>query len=231
MDSKDIKTMADAEEKHWWYSERRYLLKKFIENFEITGNAADVGAAGGGNTQVILDMGLNAIAVEPDDVGVKFCIEKGIKVIKASANSLPLSDESQDLVVLMDVLEHLKDDTKALIEIRRILKPNGYLFITIPMHMKLWSKHDLKAMHYRRYEKQQVINMLELSNYSVISFSFWNVIFYPIVRMRRNRVECDEIAYPGNFLNRLLKVGIMLERYLPLKKLTGVSGIVVAQAV
>jgi ubiquinone/menaquinone biosynthesis C-methylase UbiE len=131
----------------------------------------------------------------------------------------------------MDVLEHLEDDTKALFEIRRVLKPNGYLFITIPMHMKLWSKHDLKAMHYRRYEKQQLINMLEQCNYSVISFSFWNVIFYPIVRMRRNRAECEEIVYPGNFLNSLLKVGIALERYLPLKRVIGVSGIVVARAV
>jgi ubiquinone/menaquinone biosynthesis C-methylase UbiE len=45
---------------------------------------------------------------------------------------LPYQDEEFDKVILSEVLEHLPDDVNALTEVKRVLKPGGILFITVP---------------------------------------------------------------------------------------------------
>ncbi|WP_219339831.1 class I SAM-dependent methyltransferase [Luteimonas salinisoli] len=65
----------------------------------------------------------------------------------ADAASLPFPDASFDTVLLLEVLEHLRDPSGALAEIARVLKPRGQLFLTLPF---LYPVHD--APHdYQRY--------------------------------------------------------------------------------
>lgn len=52
---------------------------------------------------------------------------------KADITRLPFDDESYDFVFASHVLEHIKDDQKALEEIRRILKPNGIAVLPVPL--------------------------------------------------------------------------------------------------
>ncbi len=58
-----------------------------------------------------------------------------------------------DLLVAMDVLEHLEMDGKALEEWSRWVRPGGLVFITVPAFSGLWSRHDEKLGHYRRYTR------------------------------------------------------------------------------
>ena len=55
------------------------------------------------------------------------------------------------LVISMDVLEHIHDDTAALKEWITMLAPNGIVFITVPAFTWLWSRHDVILGHKRRY--------------------------------------------------------------------------------
>ena len=47
---------------------------------------------------------------------------------------LPFADNSFDVVSMLAVLEHLSDPLRVLIEIRRVLRPNGTLILTVPSH-------------------------------------------------------------------------------------------------
>lgn len=51
---------------------------------------------------------------------------------RGSAESLPITDASLDAVILLDVLEHLADPAAALAEARRVLRPDGRLFFSVP---------------------------------------------------------------------------------------------------
>lgn len=57
---------------------------------------------------------------------------KKVHLLEASAYALPYSDQSFDMVLLTEVLEHLTDEKQALREIKRVLKPGGWLVITVP---------------------------------------------------------------------------------------------------
>ena len=57
-----------------------------------------------------------------------------------------------DIILCMDVLEHVPDDVTLLTDLKdRFLRPDGRVLISVPAWMTLFSRHDLKLKHYRRY--------------------------------------------------------------------------------
>lgn len=67
---------------------------------------------------------------------------------------------SFDLVVCMNVLEHIEDDRAALEHMLRLLKPGGTLFLLVPSHHILYSSFDVAAGHFRRYNKRGMLELL-----------------------------------------------------------------------
>jgi len=60
--------------------------------------------------------------------------------------AIPLADRSVDVVLLTEVLEHCPDPAGVLREIHRVLKPDGWLFFTVPF---VWPLHDVPYDEYR----------------------------------------------------------------------------------
>ncbi|MFX0034145.1 MAG: class I SAM-dependent methyltransferase [Candidatus Hermodarchaeota archaeon] len=78
--------------------------------------------------------------------------------------SLPYKDNTFDFVSALDVLEHVKNDELAVLEISRILRKNGIAVITVPHRMKYYTNQDKIIGHYRRYEINQIIPMFNKFN-------------------------------------------------------------------
>ena len=72
--------------------------------------------------------------------------------IMGSLTQIPFPDNYFDFATVLDVIEHIKDDTSAALEISRILKPNGHLVISVPHRQKYYTYQDQIIGHYRRYE-------------------------------------------------------------------------------
>ncbi|MGC4001909.1 MAG: hypothetical protein QM811_01660 [Pirellulales bacterium] len=58
-----------------------------------------------------------------------------------------------DLVMLNDVLEHVRDDFLLLSRVMAELRPGAICLLTVPADMALWSPHDVAFGHYRRYDR------------------------------------------------------------------------------
>src|SRR5512143_752189 len=84
---------------------------------------------------------------------------KDDKVVYYNAyRNLPLG--RYNLVLLMDVLEHVQEDNKFLGEIvDRYLAKDGHLIITVPAFPFLYSRHDAYLAHYRRYGRKQLVRL------------------------------------------------------------------------
>ena len=74
-------------------------------------------------------------------------------------NKLP--DNELDGIIMMDVLEHIENDKVFFDIIVNKLKNGGIMLITVPAWQFLFSAHDVNSLHYRRYNKKQLIALLK----------------------------------------------------------------------
>lgn len=75
--------------------------------------------------------------------------------------------KSFDYVIAIAVLEHIKEDGDALKQWREYLKKKGVLILSVPAHQSMWGKNDELAGHYRRYERSNLVKLVEDSGFSV----------------------------------------------------------------
>jgi SAM-dependent methyltransferase len=71
-----------------------------------------------------------------------------------------VATESVDVVLALDLLEHLPDDAAAVREFARVLRPGGLLLVTVPACPQLWSEHDRALDHLRRYRASRLRRIL-----------------------------------------------------------------------
>lgn len=214
--------MADVEDSHWWFKERRTMLRSAIRSLR-PGTALDIGAAGGGNTRVLQAAGWHAVALEYGEQGAQVASERGLPVLRGDAHHLPVRDASVDLVVAFDVIEHLEDDAAATREIVRVLRPGGTALIAVPAGMDLWSAHDDEVGHVRRYDRHGLQQVLSEGGLVVDDLRSWNVLLRPIVKLRRRKSTGNDLERMNPVVNGALSAIIATERVLPVGGLPGVS--------
>lgn len=102
----------------------------------------------------------------------KFLIGSGEEKLKFNSNTFTK-------VLFFDVLEHLYNQTLALKEIRRVLKSNGLLLLSVPNKNTSWKKLQRKVGlsyfsdpdHKREYLKTEIKNLLEKHQFKILEFS------------------------------------------------------------
>jgi SAM-dependent methyltransferase len=228
MEGTEVRKLAELEDAHWWYRERRHLLAKAISGL-APGRAIDIGAAGGGNTRVLRQHGWEAVALEYGADGAEVAHGRGLATLRGDATRLPLADRSLDLVVAFDLLEHLDDDDAAVAEVRRVLKPTGTYLVAVPADPRLWSSHDEAVDHVRRYTRDGLLDLLDRGGFDVSDVRSWNVLLRPVVAMRRKTSSGSDLDDLNPVVNFGLRTIITAERYLPVGGLPGVSLLVRAQ--
>lgn len=99
----------------------------------------NIGVGNGYFEEFILRGGGNPYSIDPDVRALVRLAEKGVKCYAASIEHLPIAEKALDFVVVSEVLEHLDDAERrnGLAEIRRILKPGGYILGTVPYRENL----------------------------------------------------------------------------------------------
>jgi SAM-dependent methyltransferase len=102
--------------------------------------------------------------------------------VVASAYSIPLAAESFDAMLLTQVLEHVADPLAVLAEQRRLLRPGGSLFLTVPL---VWELHELPH-DYFRFTAPGLQSLLERAGYAQIEITPRNDCFSTLAQLLRN---------------------------------------------
>jgi SAM-dependent methyltransferase len=185
---------------------------------------------------VLRDLGWSVSGLEYSPAGAEIAASRGLAVVRGDATRLPFADATFDLVMATDVWEHIEDDRTVATETARVLRPGGRLLVAVPCSMKLWSGHDVALGHHRRYERDQLAALVTGAGLVVDDLWSWNVLLRPVVRARRRgRRRVDQRSQARSemepvhpVLNAGLRSAVALERVLPLRRLPGVSLVVVA---
>ncbi|MFI7417685.1 class I SAM-dependent methyltransferase [Nonomuraea sp. NPDC049684] len=223
METTEIRRLLDLEDTHWWYRERRAILRRELRELGRPGRALDVGAAGGGNTRVLVEAGWDATATDYCETAVEVARERGLKAVHADARALPFESSSMDLVTAFDVLEHIHEDHLVTEEIARVLAPGGHALIAVPCDMALWSAHDDAVGHVRRYGRDTLTVVVEKAGLKVDRLWSWNVLLRPLVARHRRRSRGSDLQPTPAVVNAGLSMVVRAERYLPVRSLKGVT--------
>ena len=217
-----IENMANLEDDHWWYRERRYLIAQAIEGLP-PGRALDIGAAAGGNTAVLQSAGWQATALEFSETGVDLARSRGLDVVQGDARSIPFPDDHFGLVVAYDVLEHIEEDDQVVAEIARVVHPGGRVLIAVPADPRLWSAHDEAVGHVRRYTREELVRLFQNERFTIDQLRSWNVLLRPVVALRRKSVKGNDLTPLPRIINGGLSAVIKAERHLPVGNRSGVT--------
>ncbi|MEW9546825.1 class I SAM-dependent methyltransferase [Nonomuraea sp. NPDC050783] len=224
METEEIRRLIALEDSHWWYRERRAILRRELRELGRPGVALDVGAAGGGNTRVLAEAGWDATATDTSEAALEVARQRGVNAVRADARALPFESGSVDLVTAFDVLEHIREDHLVTEEIARVLAPGGHALIAVPCDMTLWSAHDDAVGHLRRYRRESLTVVVEKAGLEVDRIWSWNVLLRPLVTWhRRRRSVGSDLHEMPLLVNAGLSAVVRAERYLPVRSLRGVS--------
>lgn len=177
--------MAERERSYWWHVGRYAIIEKYME-FALSSNRStdlkilNIGAGTGGTIHVLEQFGKLTNA-DTSNESVKYLKKRNYGVDKISTKKLPYDDSSFDATVALDVLEHIQEDTEALKEWRRVLKPGGRAIVSVPAYQWLWSDHDVSLGHFRRYTKKEILKKAAIASLDPIKSSYAIVFSLPLI--------------------------------------------------
>ncbi len=115
------------------YLNHKYLQKSFIKSLSyINGKCADIGSGNAIYKEMILEYVDEYIAVDKANVHKHMFQTSKEKFIDADIKDLPFISNSIDTIILTQVLEHIDEPFKALNEVKRVLKKDGILILSVP---------------------------------------------------------------------------------------------------
>ena len=171
-----------AEDRHWWFAGRTWSLLNMLDRVikpDGKNRVLDIGCGAGNMFHHLIRYG-PVVGVDNNPRPLAVARERGYDVREGPAESLPLDDESFDLVSLLDTVEHCDDDIAVLRECYRVCTPGGYLVITVPAFMWLWSHNDDINAHIRRYTAKELGHKLEETGFRVRRMSYNNSFVFPM---------------------------------------------------
>jgi SAM-dependent methyltransferase len=170
----------------FWFRHRNACIQQVVKLFPPDGPIFDVGGGNGIVALYLMRNGIDVVMVEPGMEGCRIAMSRGVKqVICSTLESAGFPQGSLPGIGLFDVIEHIKDDVGFLKGVRRLLEPNGKLFVTVPAYQFLWSQRDINSLHFRRYTLRGLIRLLNSTGFQVEYGSyFFSFLPFPILARR-----------------------------------------------
>lgn len=139
-----------------------------------------------------------------------FKIRGDIPLIQYDLVNCPLPDNCLDVVVALNVLEHIEDDVCALQQIYRILKPGGTAIIEVPAGPDLFDFYDEELKHFRRYSIDDLSQKAMEAGFFIQRASHLGFFLYPAFRYikQKNKVRIhSKMANNQDLIKKRIKMG------------------------
>lgn len=220
MDPKEYAQLQTLDQVHWFYQGKRAIVRHWIERYVRLGSNDIMidGGTGTGTWPVEMSGQCQVIGLDDHDESIALARPRleavGGLILKTALDRVDLPDGVATVVTLLDVLEHLDDDTAALKEMVRLVRPGGLVVITVPALRWLWSDWDVALHHRRRYHRADLLQLVSRPEVEVLHCSYINataVLPIFLVRMWRRFWPAApgkpraEDRVPWGPLNRLLR--------------------------
>lgn len=156
----------------------RWIAEQFLSHIKYP--LLEIGSGTGNMSALFIDKGKTTLS--DIDKGLvknlqeRFKNKKTVlyKVLDISSN-LQQKNIFQSIVAV-NVMEHIKNDEKALKNMYNMLKKGGKIFLLVPAKQTAYTQLDKKLGHFRRYEKDELIAKLEHAGFMIKKLYFFNFL-------------------------------------------------------
>jgi len=183
------------------YSECRKLLTEKLGNLKEK-KLADFGCGDGVLTSYLAEKEAKCYGIDLSPEAIGFAQKKHLEIRSmasfqvGSCTDTNYEDDFFDGIICSDVIEHLEEPRKLLIEIRRVLKPKGFAIISTPIR---FTEEPLDKMHiyewYKNEYKELVCSTFQNADFHYSHPVFWYELF---TKNRKGRLLVNFLSYFKN---------------------------------
>lgn len=227
MDNTHYDILYNEEVTHWWYRVRREIVISLLSSLAAKKKGPlrilEIGCGTGELLKEMEHFG-TVRGVDISSRAIEYCKARGLtNVAIGDATRIPFPEESFDVVIALDVIEHLENDSMGCNELIRVLSHGGTAIIAVPAFMFLWGITDVVSHHFRRYTRKQIVARVREAGFTIERSTYFNTfLFLPItivrlfIRMMGITMRSENIitgGFTNTILYRIFKIESLLLRY------------------
>ena len=232
MDLKEEDILGDDIGRHWYYQSKAAALRRMVGPLAPQ-RLLDVGAGSGFFSRHLLANGgaRSALCV---DIGYPESRDETVGG-KSMLFRRDCSETDCDLVLMMDVLEHVDNDIELVRHYATKVPSGAHFLVTVPAFRFLWSGHDVFLEHKRRYTLAEIEQTMRQAGLTVVRGAYYFGAVFPLaaaVRLatRNDPTPRSSLKKHGALTNGLLAAACAIELPLfPINRLAGLSAFVLAK--
>ncbi len=138
--------------------------------------------------------------------------------------------ERFNTIFALNVVEHIKQDSLAIYNCRKLLKKGGTLIILVPAYQSLYNRFDQELEHYKRYTRHSLNSIFLKNEYKIIQSKYFNAAgilgWYVSGKLLKNKIVPERQL---KFYNRLVPFFRILDKMIFNK--IGLSVITIGQKI
>ena len=221
---------ASGMERHWWSRSRANIVCRALSGFRDD-TILDVGCGPGIVVRHLRKAGYECFGCDLGIPTVLYEVQDAVWTRTEAAALGPGFRGSVSVILLLDVLEHLKDPDKFLLNLLGAFPNLKAVILTVPARQELWSAWDQHFGHYRRYDRHSLLSLCKESGLRPLTLRYFFHAIYPAlftVARITGRATKSKVQQPRSLLNILLTQVFTLEARLPIGRIFGSSLLTVA---
>ena len=211
MDEKYVRHYRELYEKHWWWRAREDMLVDELARRLSAGtrkSILDIGCGDGLFFERLQRFGeVEGIEPSADHFDPSGPHRSKIRVAPFDAGFK--STKQYDLILMLDVLEHLSAPEEAIRHALSLLKRSGLLLVTVPAFRLLWTNHDDLNQHRTRFTKTSFRRLAACAGLEIVAMRYFFAWLFPAKVFTR---ICEAIVHrkaevpkiPGDRVNDFL---------------------------
>jgi hypothetical protein len=182
MDLKEVGLIGPRQEHHWYYASKSRALRRSLGRWQPR-TILDVGAGTGFFARMLLrdTTAESAVCLDPGYADEWSEVLSGKPIDFRRAGEVGASD----LVLLMDVLEHIDDDVSFLRGLVTSARPRTRFVMSVPAFSWLWSPHDDFLGHRRRYTANRLVRLIQASGLTPLTTFYMFAAVFPAIVAHR----------------------------------------------